>query len=192
MQRIGIFGASFNPPTLGHRDVVNQALSHFDQILLVPSLAHPFKKTLISIDHRLEMLTLFMQQWPDANKIKIVNIEASIKASNPHSPVYTYDVLSALTDAYHTQQQAVSIRFILGPDNAHPTVWQKFYRYQEIEQKWPLFIAKERISIHSTLVKEVIRQYQSQMQLKQQLVQLVGESIAQYILDHHLYREQKE
>ena len=39
--KIGVLGASFNPPTRGHEDVVNQALLDFDEVLLVPSILHP-------------------------------------------------------------------------------------------------------------------------------------------------------
>ncbi|MFI4937629.1 MAG: adenylyltransferase/cytidyltransferase family protein [Candidatus Berkiellales bacterium] len=198
MRQIGVFGASFNPPTLGHQDVVNQALEHFDEILLVPSLSHPFQKKLAPIEHRLKMLTLFLTNWQRAdqqNKIKIYNIEAEIQTEHPESTfIYTYDVLSEIEKAYQTLHEPFQIHFIMGPDNASPRVWHQFYRYQDIEKQWPLFIAKEQIPIHSTSVKENIAKYQNDPSLlKKVLMTMVGEPIAQYILQHHLYHKiQKE
>ncbi|HIB77351.1 MAG TPA: hypothetical protein EYO58_06995 [Flavobacteriales bacterium] len=44
MTVIAVFGSAFNPPHLGHMDVVRQCLSHVDQVLIVPSARHPFGK----------------------------------------------------------------------------------------------------------------------------------------------------
>lgn len=188
MRRIGVFGASFNPPTLGHADVINQALPHFDEILLVPSLSHPFGKILVSLEHRLAMLQLFLDPWknlPPEKNIQISLIEKNLYEGNQNAkPIYTFDVLCAL------ERHSAELSFILGPDNSDPIIWQKFYRYQEIEKKWPLFHAHENIPIHSTLVREVCLKYAAEdLQRQKALIELVGKSIADYIEKHKLYRE---
>jgi len=192
MQQIGVFGASFNPPTCGHQDVINQALTYFDEVLLVPSLSHPFQKSLAPIEHRLAMLRIFLSHWhpqPAGKIVKIFNVESVVQAMHPgKEPIYTYDVLSTLNTLYMANQKPFQLRFIIGPDNASPKVWKKFYRFDEIEKNWPLFIAKEHIPIHSTLVKETILQLaQDEQALEKALVPLVGEGIARYIIAHHLY-----
>jgi nicotinate-nucleotide adenylyltransferase len=192
IQRVGVFGASFNPPTLGHQDVINQAMPHFDEILLVPSLSHPFGKALAPIHHRLAMLNLFLQNCPQTGSIvKILNIEATLQASKQGTePIYTFDVLTELQMLYQSYQKPFQIRFILGPDNSNLATWQKFYRYQEIEKNWPLFIAHENLAIHSTMVRAVCVKYAHASQLrKKELIKLVGKEIANYIEEHHLYRE---
>ncbi|MBS0289949.1 MAG: adenylyltransferase/cytidyltransferase family protein [Proteobacteria bacterium] len=196
MQRIGILGASFNPPTLGHRDVVNQAIPHFDEILLVPSVAHAFGKSLIPLKHRLAMLELFLNEWKNhANKtsIKISLIEKMLNEnSTTQGPIYTYDVLSALELHYAQFQKPFQICFIIGPDIKEPTIWQKFYRYQDIEKKWPLFIAKENLPIHSSLVREIcLEHFDNALLRKSALRQLVGPEIANYIEENKLYRERE-
>ena len=35
--KIAVFGSAFNPPHMGHADVVTQALAHFDRVILVPN-----------------------------------------------------------------------------------------------------------------------------------------------------------
>ena len=58
MQRTGVFGSAFNPPTRGHYDVLTQAAPHFDRRLLVPSVAHAFRKNDFS-GKTLELLEAF-------------------------------------------------------------------------------------------------------------------------------------
>jgi nicotinate-nucleotide adenylyltransferase len=194
MQRIGVFGASFNPPTLGHKNVIDQALPFFDEILLVPSLAHAFHKSLIAIEHRLAMLAMLVGYWPlaEQQKLKIFNIEATLHSKKTDQlPIYTFDVLTAITDFYQKNQVPCQISFILGPDIALDAVWQKFYRYRDIENTWPLFIAKELLAIHSTDVKSCITQYANAPHLLQNaLVPFVGGKIAQYIVENKLYQQE--
>jgi len=193
MQRIGVLGASFNPPTIGHQDVINQALPFFDEILLVPSVSHPFRKVLAPIHHRLEMLKIFIENWQKSIvPIKIMNIEETMQKSRQEpGPIYTYDVLSALTELYQSYQKPFQIHFIIGPDIFSTEVWHKFHRYREIEEKWPLFIAKENIHVHSSLVREICVKYAKEPLLRRnELIHLVGKPMTDYIEWHGLYREE--
>ncbi|MGE3320089.1 MAG: adenylyltransferase/cytidyltransferase family protein [Candidatus Berkiella sp.] len=193
MQRIGVMGASFNPPTRGHASVISQAYPEFDEILLVPSVLHAFQKKLIPISHRLAMLQLFIEHELKDNEKKhvtILNIEPTLLTSHPERPfVYTFDVLSAIEQEYQRKSQPVSLRFIVGPDLAEKSVWQRFYRYQEIEQRWPLYVVAKQKAINSTMVRELIRNALEEKMNKEKLVEWVGEPIATYILHHGLYRE---
>ena len=193
MQRIGVFGAAFNPPTLGHRDVLEQVRSHFDEILLVPSVSHAFGKNMISLEHRLAMLTLFIDDLDFKTKITLSDIEQVLLSQlKTEGPIYTYDVLTALTQQYQVRNKNVTIHFILGPDNSNPAIWHKFYRYQDIEKQWPLFVAKENLAIHSTQAREICASYADNPSLRlQKLMMLVGEKIAYYIEQHQLYRERE-
>ena len=55
---------SFDPPTLGHLDVIGRAAGLFDR-LTVAVLVNPDKKGLFSIDERLELLRGTTSQWPN-------------------------------------------------------------------------------------------------------------------------------
>lgn len=44
MSRIAVMGSAFNPPSLGHKDVVEQALTQCDQVWLVPAFRHAWGK----------------------------------------------------------------------------------------------------------------------------------------------------
>lgn len=192
MVRIGVFGASFNPPTRGHEDVINQALFDFDEILLVPSIAHPFEKKSIALEHRLAMLELFITKWQKKNnvaRVKIFNIEPKIQEKSVHKDkVYTFDVMSEIELYYHSQQKIAHLQFILGPDNADPKVWKNFYRHDEIEKRWGIWVAKENFSIRSTTVRTFVEaSAEDKKQLQVSLKKWVSEPIANYIIKHDLY-----
>lgn len=186
MHRIGVFGASFNPPTRGHIDVINQAIPHFDEILLVPSIAHAFEKDLLPIEQRLDMLKMLA-----SDKVKIFNVEASLQAGQPEkTKVYTFDVLLELDKYYSEKLKSFSLSFIMGPDNADPSVWKKFYRFEEIEKRWNIFIAKQNIPIRSTSVRDLLSTHTlNEPALRIALIQMVSEPVAEYILQHKLYRK---
>lgn len=192
MRRIGVLGGSFNPPTIGHQNVIEQAFPHFDEILLVPSLAHAFHKKFIAIEHRLAMLQLLIKHWENQsglNKVKILNIEQQLlEAQNEYAPIYTYDVLNAVEALYLGSYEQYKIQFIVGPDLAVKEVWEKFYRYQDIETKWPLFLVKELFPIHSTQIKEIITQKKNSPDaLKMAISPYLDPDICEYILENHLY-----
>lgn len=189
MRKIGVFGSSFNPPTLGHQDVILQAATHFDEILLIPSVAHAFQKQMIELPHRMNMLRLLIESEHYPVPVRIFNIEVSIQQRNGQDkPVYTFDMMSELVNFYKTLRQEVELHFILGPDNAKPEVWQTFYRFKDIEQQWPLYIAREQLPVHSTAVRHLVQSETDPNKLATQLTPLVGEQVAGYIIRHQLYK----
>ncbi|MDR0785665.1 MAG: pantetheine-phosphate adenylyltransferase [Treponema sp.] len=53
--RKAVFAGSFDPPTLGHIDVIKRAAALFDELLVVAA-ENSQKKSLFSLDERIEML----------------------------------------------------------------------------------------------------------------------------------------
>lgn len=56
MTKIAIFGGAFNPPTIGHQQIVNRISEEFDEVWIMPCNKHRYKKDLVSNKLRLEML----------------------------------------------------------------------------------------------------------------------------------------
>ncbi len=54
---------SFDPPTLGHLDVIGRAAGLFDSVT-VAVLVNPDKKGLFSVDERLSLLRATTAEWP--------------------------------------------------------------------------------------------------------------------------------
>lgn len=64
MQRIAIYPGSFDPVTQGHLDIVERGLKLFD-FIVVTILNNPAKKTLFSLEERLEMLNESLKKFPN-------------------------------------------------------------------------------------------------------------------------------
>ncbi len=64
MQRIAIYPGSFDPVTNGHIDIVERGLKLFDKII-VAILHNPAKKSLFTVEERIEMLKTCLKNNPD-------------------------------------------------------------------------------------------------------------------------------
>ncbi|RRJ82548.1 NUDIX domain-containing protein [Aestuariirhabdus litorea] len=185
MFRVGILGSAFDPPTRGHIDLLQQAAPEFDRILLVPSARHAFGKRCQPMSHRIAMLEALLDPLSLDCELEICTLEQHM-AERSEQPVYTYDLMEALEQQLIPSHPDLRLCFIRGPDNAHPKVWSKFHRAQEIEQRWQLFTAEERTPVRSTSVRELLGQAGDPD--PQALRALVPDAIADYLLAHHLYR----
>ncbi|MGE4348790.1 MAG: adenylyltransferase/cytidyltransferase family protein [Candidatus Berkiella sp.] len=192
MKRVGVLGASFNPPTLGHKNVILQSLEIFDLVILVPSLKHPFNKKLVSSIHRVAMLKRCIDALPEVYRAKtmLMNVEAMLLASSQRQYIYTFDVLQKLQRYFEIIGEPVALRFIMGPDNAQNSVWKKFYKHAEIDKRWPPFVVKENIKVHSEQARTLIKTLKHKPnELKKALMPFLEESIIHYILQNNLYVE---
>jgi pantetheine-phosphate adenylyltransferase len=62
--RRAVCPGSFDPPTHGHLDVVGRASALFDEVV-VAVLVNKSKKSLFTVDERMEMLTEVVKPWPN-------------------------------------------------------------------------------------------------------------------------------
>ena len=182
---IGVFGSAFDPPTLGHFDVLQQCAHRFDRILLVPSASHAFSKRSLPFSTRLEMLEVFAGTVKVDCPLEICDLEAFLLASNPEKPVYTYDLLVALEKKY---QGEAELAFICGPDNARPEIWNRFYRADDIKARWPVVIARERLNIRSSKVRALINETGLVDNSVETLNEMLLPSITAFIQKHNLYQ----
>jgi len=72
---------SFDPPTLGHLDVIGRAAGLFDR-LTVAVLVNPDKKGLFSIDERLELLRAATSRWPNVTAASFHGLLVDYCAAN--------------------------------------------------------------------------------------------------------------
>ena len=101
MERIGIFGGSFDPPHIGHMQAAQQAIDllHLDRLLLIPAGVAPHKAASTEKgEHRLQMLRLAAGQMPRAevSDLEILRGNISytcetvqqIRAMYPHAELF--------------------------------------------------------------------------------------------------------
>ncbi len=97
MQRIGIFGGTFNPPHIGHIQAAKQAVSalNLDKLILIPNREAPHKQVpgnSPTPQQRLEMLRIALNGDP--------RLEASAIELEREGPSYTVDTIRELKNQY--------------------------------------------------------------------------------------------
>ncbi len=127
--KIALFGGSFNPPHLGHRAVVKDLAEsdQFDEIWILPSFKHPFKKKLISFEDRIELCCLAFGVL--GKKIKISRLEKEL--NSPHG--YTIDLINHLVKKYPNH----SFSLVVGTDLLQEK--KRWKNFEEIEKKVSIF-----------------------------------------------------
>lgn len=182
--KIALFGGAFDPPHLGHLQVIKNLLEKniADEVWLVPTGTHDFQKQMQPASVRLKMLNLLMAQLPSnlKDKVKIESCELERRGVS-----HTIDTLNEVSSR-HLEND---FSFVIGSDNL-----KKFHlwdRYQEILQSYPVIVYPrknypatpfyqgmvllnevEQVTVSSTMIKEKLLNLQS-----------VGDMLPQEILD---------
>lgn len=109
VQRIGLFGGTFNPIHLGHELVAQDALQQFnlDQIHVIPCALPPHKihGTLAPAEDRVEMARLALE---NQSAIKVSTVE-----TDRPGPSYTVDTLKAFKGML---DEKAALYFLVGVD----------------------------------------------------------------------------
>lgn len=144
MEKIAVFGSAFNPPSLGHKSVID-SLNHFDRILLVPSISHAWGKAMLDFDIRCQLIEAFIADI-GSNKVTLSKLEQDLVV--PDKSVTTYEVLTKVEQIF----PSADITFVIGPDNL--LNFDKFYKSSEILQRWSIMVCPERIPVRSTEIRQ--------------------------------------
>ena len=121
MKTIAIFGGSFDPPHLGHVDIVDAALSclNIDKVIVVPAYLNPFKsKVLAPPELRLKWLKEIF--FPNKN-VEVDDFELTCKRKVP-----------SLETVLHFKDKYEKIYLIIGADNLKNL--DKWYGYDELRK----------------------------------------------------------
>lgn len=73
MSRIAVFPGTFDPVTLGHLDLVQRALSIFDEVVV--AVSQRGRSTLFDAPQRVELFRAAVQGWP---RVRVVGFEGLI------------------------------------------------------------------------------------------------------------------
>ena len=97
MERIGIYGGSFNPPHIGHLEAARSAIKalKLDRLLLIPAGQAPHKaapKDTPAPEHRLQMLRIAAR---NLEKTEVCDLEM-----RREGPSYTYETVEQLRKLY--------------------------------------------------------------------------------------------
>ncbi|HIK40018.1 nicotinate (nicotinamide) nucleotide adenylyltransferase [Thermoleptolyngbya sp. M55_K2018_002] len=150
MQRLGIFGGTFNPPHFGHLHIAESALrqAQLDRVLWVPAAVPPHRQgqDLVAIAHRLELVKRAIAPHPS---FALCCVDP--KTAGDRS--YAIDLLHQLETQYYTQYisndhgiEAADNQWfwIIGQD-AFATL-PRWYRRRELIPRCTWLVAPRRAS----------------------------------------------
>lgn len=193
--RIGVFGGAFDPPHAAHRALVEAALGQLqlDQLRIVPT-GQAWHKTrvLSAARHRLAMARLAFADLPGV----VVDPLETRRAG----PSYTVDTLHAI----QAEQAGAELYLVIGQDQAHalPTWrnWDEVVRLAiicvaarldstGIERQFapPPELRHRFRQLNFPHVPVSATDIRQRFARGQDVVPLVREAVARYIVEHHLY-----
>jgi len=126
--KIAIYGGSFDPPHLGHYNIVLKALKklEIDKLIILPNFKNPWKNsTKFSPQKRLELLEILFSKFP---KVEI----SSLEIDNGY-PTKTIESIRYFSKTY------LKIYFIIGADNLEKL--DKWDNFNELEKLLTFVIA---------------------------------------------------
>ncbi len=125
---IAIFGGAFNPPHLAHLFTVTYLITRadIDEVWFLPSFKHVFNKNMRPFEERAHLLR---RACASMQNVHICEIE-----SEPMFSGRTYDTLEELSKRY----PETLFKLVIGSDNL--SVSHKWYRFNELCNRWPLIV----------------------------------------------------
>ncbi len=117
--RIAIVGGTFNPPHLGHKNIIEESSKLFDKVLIIPNNIPSHKDIDCNKpEFRLKMCEIMCK---DIAKTEVLDIELKLGGKS-----YSIDTLHALKEVYKNDE----IYFVIGTDSFK--TFEKWKCFEEI------------------------------------------------------------
>ncbi len=181
--KVAIFGGSFDPPHIGHEQIIQKALQNLDidALFVIPTYLNPFKKRFFAPPKkRLEWVKKLLSHYP---KTKLITYEIDRNRSVP-----TIETIQYLKSKYNLDK----IYLIIGADNLETLPQWKNY---EALKKLVQFVVATRdgIPLSSELQKLPINATISSTQLRRKLDRAyLPASLADEIVAYYTQKEPDE
>ena len=184
-----VFGGSFNPPTIAHRNVIVKLLQTFEnsKVLLLPVGDDYHKPELVQFKHRKAMLELLTNDMDNV-------IISTIESERPYQG--TLASLNELSQTYSP------LYFVIGSDNLHQ--FEQWINYKTLLKTYPFIVMKRKNGLNpieaENLFKDIPHHFffvDFDENISSSLVrknildanQYLTEPVYQYVLENNLYQE---
>ncbi len=169
-----IFGGSFDPPHIGHLDIIKQTLStlDIDRLIVVPAFLNPFKsKSFAPASLRLK--------WLKAMTKDLKNVDVSSFEVDQNRAVASIETVKHFMDSGDT------IYLIIGADNLQSLPQWKHFEELDKMVTW-VVATRDGIDIPSKYISLDIRQNISATELREQVDKAyLDKNIADEILTYY-------
>lgn len=180
--RVAVYGGSFSPFGNNHLSVIQHVADsgEFDEIVVVPSIAHALKKTTFPYEHRVNMAKLALWANKFSLPVECWTAEMTMLRDQP-GPIFTIQLLRFLkTQIRHETRETPDLKFIVGPDIIEQL--DRWAYVDEIRKEFG-FVEVPDQGIHATEIRKRIAE--GNPAWKDQ----VPPAVAKYIEMHKLYQE---
>ena len=189
MSEIIIYGGAFNPPTIGHLEIIKYLVNKFTdkQVVILPTNNFYKSKDIVSFKHRQTMLEIMCKDFLD--KIVISNYE---------------ETLDKYYGTYFTLKHFNHPYFVMGADSLQTIHTWINYPNVFIENKFIVF-PRSNININNVIeCNEILSKYRNNIVIcddfdevlssstdyrKNKNEDIITEEVKQYIYRNNLYKE---
>jgi nicotinate-nucleotide adenylyltransferase len=175
--KIGFFGGTFNPPHLGHILASTYALKVFDldEIWLAPVFQHPFAKTMIPFEDRLQMCQLLVNGL--SPPFRVTDVEKHLNEGG--KTVFTLRQLKK-----ENPQHEFSL--IIGSDlKDQITSWNS---YDELKNEFPILVVPRGLQDDPTSIPNISStNIRADHYDKDTIKNMVTPEIYEYMIKHKIY-----
>ncbi|NCQ52285.1 hypothetical protein GW796_10470 [archaeon] len=189
-----LYGASFNPPHVGHFSAISQMLEDHDHVIVFPypkKYAEGKIEVLPPINQRLKMLQFFaMDFFPQmANRLIIINLAAEMGQKD--GILHTYDYLQFVKNRIPPDAELTAC---LGFESQNINRKEEFFNEDKIKQEFAHFYLQEENTIKSEYLREFFSNHKNIKSKKDEeyIRYAVGNTLAEHIFTNNLYGVQKK
>lgn len=181
--KVAIFGGSFDPPHIGHEQIIQKALEKLDidVLFVVPTYLNPFKKKFFAPPHlRYKWVKKLLLPY---KKAKVLDYELK-----QNRPVPTIETVRYIRKHYHPEK----IYLIIGADNL-PSLY-KWKDFDKLKKLVTFVIAtRDDVTVPAELQKLEVHANISSTKLRENMdPALLPENIREDILNYYRDKENNE
>ena len=195
-RRVGLLGGAFDPPHSAHRALVQTALTQLrlDSLLVLPTgQAWHKQRVLSAVQHRVAMAQLAFGGLP--------GVQVDLRETLRPGATYTVDTLREL----HREQPGTDFFLIIGQDQAEAL--QSWHAWQDVVRLAIICVAvrpdgasaprrftppagfeQRFLTLSAPAMPVSATEIRAKCARGEPVLPLVGDTVAGYIADHHLYQ----
>ena len=197
LEKYILYGASFNPPHIGHFSAIRQMLEDYDYVIVFPypkKFSNGKVEDLPPITQRMAMLEIFFGEFFPQIKDRLILTDLAtdlIKSKKIKGMPHTYDYLQYTKEKI---PEGVSLSVCLGFDASNELRKESFHKEEEIEKEFGIFRLEEENTIKSENLRKFFSNHKNLASAKDEryIRSAVGDNLAEYIFKNNLYGVKKK
>jgi cytidyltransferase-like protein len=197
LEKYILYGASFNPPHVGHFSAISQMLEEYDHVIVFPypkKFSNGKMEDLPPIKQRMAMLEIFLGEYFPQIKDRLILTDLAtelIKSKKIKGMPHTYDYLQY---AKSNIPEGSDLSVCLGFDAKNELRKENFHKEIEIEKEFGVFRLEEENKIKSEDLRKFFSNHKNLATAKDEryIRYAVGDGLAEHIFKNNLYGVSKK